>query len=92
MSKDGNHTGLTDIPLTAQGEELARGAGRLVAVALIAHGHFLRILTAVHLRMFAKLFTKRSGRNKKKSLLRLLRSDFWLKWFSRPFPVAIFES
>jgi len=27
---------------------------------------------------FAKLFTKRSGRNKKKSLLRILRSDFWL--------------
>ena len=40
---------------------------------------------------FAKLFTKRSGRNKKKSLLRLLRSDFWFKGFSRPFLVAILE-
>jgi hypothetical protein len=27
---------------------------------------------------FAKLFTKRTGRNKKKSLLRILRSDFLL--------------
>ncbi|TFD20889.1 hypothetical protein E3T37_15105 [Cryobacterium sp. TMT2-10] len=40
---------------------------------------------------FAKLFTKRSGRNKKKSLLRLLRSDFWFKEFSRPVSVAILE-
>ena len=30
-SKDGKHTGLTDVPLTDRGEELARGAGRLVA-------------------------------------------------------------
>ena len=28
---------------------------------------------------FAKLFAKRPGRNRKKSLLRLLRSDFWFK-------------
>jgi len=30
-SKAGLHTGLTDVPLTARGEDLARGAGRLVA-------------------------------------------------------------
>ena len=30
-SKSGQHTGRTDIPLTAHGEELARRAGRLVA-------------------------------------------------------------
>ena len=30
-SKQGRHTGLTDIPLTARGEHLARNAGRLVA-------------------------------------------------------------
>jgi len=30
-SRDGKHTGLTDIPLTARGEDLARGAGKLVA-------------------------------------------------------------
>jgi broad specificity phosphatase PhoE len=29
-SKEGKHTGLTDIPLTKRGEELARGAGKLV--------------------------------------------------------------
>lgn len=29
-SKLGKHTGLTDIPLTARGEELARGAGKLL--------------------------------------------------------------
>ena len=44
-----------------------------------------------HQRPFAKLFTKRSGRNKKKSLLRRLRSDFWFKGFSRPILVAILE-
>lgn len=30
-SREGRHTGLTDIPLTARGEDLARRAGRLVA-------------------------------------------------------------
>lgn len=30
-SKAGKHTGLTDVPLTARGEELARGAGDLVS-------------------------------------------------------------
>lgn len=29
-SKSGKHTGLTDVPLTARGEDLARGAGKLV--------------------------------------------------------------
>ena len=40
---------------------------------------------------FAKQVTKRSGRHKKKSLLRLLRSDFWLLGFSRGLAVAILE-
>ena len=30
-SRSGRHTGLTDVPLTAHGEALARGAGKLVA-------------------------------------------------------------
>ena len=30
-SRSGRHTGLTDVPLTAHGEDLARGAGKLVA-------------------------------------------------------------
>ena len=40
-SKAGKHTGLTDIPLTAHGEDLARGAGRLVA-----HYDFSLVLTS----------------------------------------------
>lgn len=30
-SKNGRHTGLTDLPLTAQGEQLARSAGKLLS-------------------------------------------------------------
>ena len=37
---------------------------------------------------FVKLFAKRPSRNKKKSLLRILRSDFLLLRLSRPFMAA----
>ncbi|MEO7070039.1 MAG: histidine phosphatase family protein, partial [Nostocoides sp.] len=40
-SKSGQHTGLTDIPLTANGEVLARAAG-----ALLTRFHFTMVLAS----------------------------------------------
>src|ERR1700723_331336 len=58
-SASGRHTGRTDIPLNARGETVAQVGARTDAVlaratpllasgdvALVAHGHVLRVLTA----------------------------------------------
>ena len=57
----GKHTGRTDIPLTPRGEAAAAALAPVLArvapllaggnVALVAHGHVLRVLTACYLRL-----------------------------------------
>lgn len=45
-SASGQHTGLTDLPLTAHGEEQARGVGRLLADRAEQGQHFELVLTS----------------------------------------------